>query len=271
VPAYLVTKAVGAGMLLIAAVGTALGWLPSSRFFTAAAPAFALLFTLATTALLVGDLDRPERFWKILARPQWRSWLTRGAVVLMGFALFAVLWWLAHAAGRPDLAAVVAWPAAALAVLAAVYTAFLLAQAEGRDLWQSPLLPWHLLVQSIMAGAAGLLLLGAFLSLEPAASRFLAVILGASAAVNLSVTVLGEFGLPHSSAVGSAAARMITSGRYASHYGSSVLLGNVVPLAAAFLAPDSPLALAAAGALALGGLFLYEWAFVFAPQQVPNS
>jgi Fe-S-cluster-containing dehydrogenase component/formate-dependent nitrite reductase membrane component NrfD len=271
VPAYLVTKAIGSGALFIAAVGTALGWLPPSRFFTAAAPALALLFTLATTALLVGDLDRPERFWKLLARHQWRSWLTRGAIVLMGFALFAALWWLAHAAGRPDLAGVVAWPAAALAVLAAVYTAFLFAQAEGRDLWQSPLLPWHLLVQSVQAGAAGLLVLGAFLSLDPAASRLLAVVLGASAGVNLLVTVLGEFGLPHSSAVGSAAARMITRGRYSGQYGASLALGSVIPLAAAFLAADSPLALAAAGALALGGLFLYEWAFVFAPQQIPNS
>ena len=49
-----------------------------------APPAASLLMTLLTTALLVGDLDRPERFWKILARPQWRSWLTRGALVLIG-------------------------------------------------------------------------------------------------------------------------------------------------------------------------------------------
>ena len=46
------------------------------------------------------------------------------------------------------------WAGAALAVGVACYTAFLFGQAEGRDLWQSPLLPVHLVVQAVMAGAA---------------------------------------------------------------------------------------------------------------------
>jgi formate-dependent nitrite reductase membrane component NrfD len=37
-----------------------------------------------------------------------------------------------------------------------VYTAFLFAQAKARDLWQNPLLPPHLAVQSVLAGAAAL-------------------------------------------------------------------------------------------------------------------
>jgi Fe-S-cluster-containing dehydrogenase component/formate-dependent nitrite reductase membrane component NrfD len=271
VPAYLVTKAIGSGMLLIAAAGTALGWLPESRLFTRAAPALALLLILATTALLVGDLDRPERFWKILARPQWRSWLTRGAVVLIGFAAAALLWWLAHAAARPDLARALAWPASALAVLAAIYTAFLFAQAEGRDLWQSPLLTWHLLVQSVMAGAAGLLLLGPFFGLDAAAARVLAILFGSSLGVDLLITAFGEFGLPHASAVGGAAARMITRGRYAPHYWGSLAAGIAIPLAILLLAREWRGAIAVSAALALAGLFLYEWAFVFAPQRVPNS
>lgn len=271
VPAYLVTKAVGSGMLLIAAAGTALRWLPESPFFTAVAPALSLLLMLLTTALLVGDLDRPERFWKILARPQWRSWLTRGAVALMAFTAAAALWWLAHAAGRPDLARALAWPAAALAVLAAVYTAFLFAQAEGRDLWQSPLLSWHLLVQSVMAGAAGFLLLQPFFGPDEAASRVLVLVFGASLGVDLLVTVFGEFGLPHASAVAGAAARMITRGRYSPHYWVSLAAGTLVPLALVAAGRNSPAALAAASGLAIAGLFLYEWAFVFAPQQIPNS
>ena len=41
------------------------------------------------------------------------------------------------------------WLGIILAVGVAIYTAFLFGQAEGRDLWQSPLLPFHLLVQAL--------------------------------------------------------------------------------------------------------------------------
>ena len=52
---------------------------------------------------------------------------------------------------------------------AAVYTAWLFAQAKARDLWQSPLLPPQLLVQAVASGAGALLLVAAFV--EPAAVR----------------------------------------------------------------------------------------------------
>ena len=44
-----------------------------------------------------------------------------------------------------------------LSVLAAVYTAYLFAQATARDLWQNPLLPSHLFIQALLAGSAVLL------------------------------------------------------------------------------------------------------------------
>ena len=50
-----------------------------------------------------------------------------------------------------------------LAVGVVVYTGFLFGQAEGRDLWQSTLLPVHLLVQGLMAGSAALLVIGLFI------------------------------------------------------------------------------------------------------------
>jgi Fe-S-cluster-containing dehydrogenase component/formate-dependent nitrite reductase membrane component NrfD len=270
VPAYLVTKAAGAGLLILAAAA-ALGLLPSSPLFRTVGPALAFVLAAITAALLVWDLDRPARFWKILVRPQWRSWLTRGAVVLMAFAAAAALLWLANASGNESLASGVAWPAAAIGVLAAVYTAFLLAQAEGRDLWQSPLLSWHMLVQSVVAGAASCLLISPLFDLDPEATRLVAGIFAAGLAVDLFLTVAGEFGLRHASVVARAAARMITRGRYAGHYWSSLAGGILLPLAIVLLARGSPYALAAAGAFALAGLFVYEWAFVFAPQRVPNN
>ena len=36
----------------------------------------------------------------------------------------------------------------------AVYSAFLFNQAKGRDLWQSPVLPLHLIAHAVSAGAA---------------------------------------------------------------------------------------------------------------------
>jgi hypothetical protein len=121
-----------------------------------------------------------------------------------------------------------------------------------------------------MAGAAGFLVIGPLFGLDAAAARTVAGIFAASLAADLLVTA-GEFGLPHTTDVARAAARMITRGRYARHYWASLSGGILLPLAIVALAGTSPLALAAAGALALAGLFTYEWAFVFAPQQVPNS
>jgi Fe-S-cluster-containing dehydrogenase component/formate-dependent nitrite reductase membrane component NrfD len=271
VPAYLVTKAIGAGAFLVAAAGVALGLLPALPLFTTIASFLALLFIALTTGLLVWDLDRPERFWTILVRPQWRSWLTRGAVILIAFPAVAGTFWLAHAAGLSGLARSLLWPGVLLAILSAVYTAFLFAQAEGRDLWQGALLPWHLLVQAVMAGAAALSIVGLFVGIPAEAARVLSWTLGSSLAVNLLLTVGGELLVPHATSDAAAAARMITRGRYAPHYWGSVTGGLVVPLLAIVLAAGSLPAVALAGALSLAGLFSYEWAFVMAPQQVPNN
>ena len=47
----------------------------------------AILLTHATLALLLYDLDRPDRFFYLLVRPQWRSWVARAAWILTGFAI----------------------------------------------------------------------------------------------------------------------------------------------------------------------------------------
>jgi Fe-S-cluster-containing dehydrogenase component/formate-dependent nitrite reductase membrane component NrfD len=271
VPSYLVTKSIGAGMFMIAAAGLALGLLPLTPMFTTVASLCALLFIAITTGLLVLDLDRPTRFWTILIRPQWRSWLARGAFILIGFSGIGGLFFLGHLLGRPDLANVLIWPGVILAALSAIYTAFLFAQAEGRDLWQSTLLPWHLFVQAIMAGAAGLLIAGLFFNPTAAALDVLKWTFGVSLLVNLLITVGGEFGTPHASAVAATAAHLVTRGPYRRQYVFSLVAGLIAPLALVAVAGGSVALLAVAGALSIAGLFAYEWAFVMAPQQVPNN
>jgi formate-dependent nitrite reductase membrane component NrfD len=106
-----------------------------------------------TGAVLIWDLEHPERFYYIFTRPQWRSWLVRGASSSSAYGAVLAL----HFARRLSGDVARGWLAVAglpLALMTAVYTAYLFAQAKARDLWQNPLLPPHLLVQALLAGAA---------------------------------------------------------------------------------------------------------------------
>ena len=63
--------------------------------------------SLVTTVLLVVDLERPERFYYILVRPNWRSWMVWGAYFLTAQGLLTTLW-LGAASFGPHVAARVA-------------------------------------------------------------------------------------------------------------------------------------------------------------------
>ena len=207
----------------------------------------------------------------ILVRPQWRSWLTRGSFILVGFSGLSALFFVAHLFDFAYLVVWLNWPAVALGVLSAIYTGFLFAQAEGRDMWQSALLPWHMLIQAVMGGAAGLLMLSPVLLPSHDVVQTLVWIFGFSLLVNLIITLGEGFAVPHASTVAATAAYMIQRGRYKLHYWGSLIVGILVPLALVVLASTSPELLAFAGLLSVVGLFFYEWAYVMAPQQVPNS
>ncbi|WP_298982575.1 4Fe-4S dicluster domain-containing protein [Caldilinea sp.] len=285
VPAYLVTKGVGAGVFMLLTLAFGLG-LSAFDGVTAAVGGFvSLLFIAATTGLLVYDLERPERFLSIVFRPQWKSWLTRGAFILIGFSTIAGLWWLLETGTLLNLlptglsAALrqpLLWIGGALAVGAAVYTAFLFGQAEGRDLWQSPLLPFHLVVQALMVGAGTLLALDLFLAMPEAFTQFTRVVFVVALLVDLFVTLVGEFSMPHATELAARAAHEISHGRYRRHFWQGgVLLGHAAPLAlmalAFLIAPIAPLLAAIAGVCAIVGLYFFEYAFVMAPQELPNS
>ena len=279
VPAYLVTKSIAAGLFALLAAIWFLDRNVVAEHLYLPASIVALVFLLVTTALLVIDLERPERFLRILTRPQWRSWLTRGAVILVAFSLITTAWvaielattfdWIDRA-NTPGLRTLVFLPGIPLAVGTAIYTAFLFGQAEGRDLWQSPLLPIHLMVQGVMAGSA----VGMLLALGEPQSSFgmiMRTVFIASLITDLAVILLGEFGMPHSSDNAARAAKMITSGKYKTTYRWGVLvLGHLIPIVIAIFVQNAP-ALAVAAIAALIGLYAYEHVFVTAPQEIPNS
>ncbi len=280
VPAYLVTKGIGAGIFLIMAVAWGLGLMPlgGDAPYALLAAAVSVGSIGVTTALLIYDLERPTRFLSILRFPQWRSWLVRGAFILIGFSVVAGLWLLVEAAayfGWTDSVATARTALLAagtpLAVGTAVYTAFLFGQAEGRDLWQSTLLPAHLLIQALMVGAATLGLLSVVLDAPEGLMSLVWWVWMVSLGVDLFVTLVGEFGMPHATDVAAAAAHDITRGKYRHHFWTgSVLVGHLVPFGLLLLG-SSPVLAGAAAVAVIAGLYWFEYAFVMAPQHIPNS
>jgi formate-dependent nitrite reductase membrane component NrfD len=285
VPGYLVTKAIGAGIFMLLSLGLGLNWFEFDDVTVSVAGFLVLLFIGLTTVLLVYDLDKPERFFSILYRPQWRSWLARGAFILVSFSAVAGIWWLLEAGATlnlwsEDVAAAVRpialWLGLPLAIGTSVYTAYLFSQAEGRDLWQSPLLPVHLLIQAFVAGSGALLVVALFLPDAPERLNTVAWMAFAVALVlDLFVILVGEFSIPHASEVAARAAHEISHGHYRrTFWWGGIALGHVAPLAIALATiwlSNEPLLGAVAGLCAIAGLYAYEYAFVMAPQEIANS
>jgi formate-dependent nitrite reductase membrane component NrfD len=285
VPAYLVTKGIGSGIFVLLAIFFGLKIVDFNPLLALAGNFTALIFIGLTTLLLVLDLEKPATFLRIVLRPQMKSWLARGAFILMGFTVVAGLWLVIEGAAyggllNPSLAVATRLPLLTLgfilAIGAAIYTAYLFGQAEGRDLWQSTLLPAHLVIQATMVGSAVLLLLGLIVPMSSTLLITLTWIFGVMLIIDLFVILLGEFGMPHASEVAARAAHDISHGKYRRHFwGGAIGLGHLLPLVLILLAgvgaAVSPLLLAIAALAAVAGLYLFEYVFVMAPQEVPNS
>jgi formate-dependent nitrite reductase membrane component NrfD len=256
---YTWTKGIAAGAYLVPLLMIVTGGLTAaSLLWTLVAPILGGVFLAATGGLLLWDLAQPKRFYMIFTRPQWKSWLVRGAFIIAGYSLVLALHFLASLIDAPSLRSALAVAGVPLAALTAVYTAYLFAQSKARDLWQSALLPPQLLVQALMAGGATLFLAATLL--EPGATTALARLVAVASLVHL-LLVLGEISLAHPTAHARLAVREMTRGRFRAFF-----LVGIVLMAVGSSTPW----LGLVGALsALAGLLAYEHAYVQAGQAVP--
>ncbi len=276
-PTYLVTKNIAGGLFMLLSLGLIFNLFNFDSLTFLAAGFTALVFMLITTILLVKDLSQPKRFLNILLRPQWKSWVARGAYIMVAFTAVAGLWWLLEGAAQVGILPIetvatvrpfAAWIVFPFALGVVIYTAFLLGQAEGRDMWQSNLLPFQLFAQSMMVASGVFLALSAFVNFPANLRGILSILFPASIAINLLLTFAGKHN-SFPSEVALLAFREMTHGRFRNHYWwGGIALGHLVPLAlmVAF-SPFAPIAVACS----VVGLFFYEYAFVMAPQYIPNS
>jgi formate-dependent nitrite reductase membrane component NrfD len=169
--------------------------------------------------------------------------------------------------------------AAIFGAASAGYSAFLFAQAKGRDLWQSPLLLWILLAQAAATGSASLLILTAITGGPISESHSLVVsnvtsalerFLGVSAALH-SMLILSQIALPKYTAEAREAIAAMTHRRRGLVFWSGVIFsGSFLPIVMILCTsygggPRIGIDVGAA-VLVLAGSFIFDEAWIAAGQ-----
>jgi Fe-S-cluster-containing dehydrogenase component/formate-dependent nitrite reductase membrane component NrfD len=268
---YTWTKGLAAGVYLLAIAFPLFGQTPwDNVWVTTIAPLLSMLFLAITGGILIADLAHPLRFYYIFTRPQWKSWLVRGGILIGAYGAMLAVHIVAGLFGRGDVVRIIAPVVGVpLAVLTAAYTAWLFAQAKARDLWQNPIAPVQLVVQAILLGAALLLIAGVVVTtfsrgpgfvLADPELRKLQIVVAASAALHL-LLVAAEHSVVHATAHARLAAWEMVRGRYAGMFRAGIVfvgLGMFAPWLGAWTAVP-----------VLIGVLAHEHAYVQAGQAVP--
>ena len=259
VPAYVWTKAIATGTFLMMAIWNLfIGELSVESEMNGLI--VSLIFMGFTGGLLVKDLDRPDRFLYVLLRPQWKSWLVRGAYIITGFGGLVSLKLLDN---YLELGLAWLWiPGLVFAGLGAVYTAFLFNQARARDLWQTPIQSAiHMLVHAIMAGSVVMMIIA------PDSSQWMANILLWGIVANMMI-MAKEILMPHDTPDTKKAIELMTKGYYSKYFWAGIVIGSLIPIVVLNAFPSM---LLLAGGLVLVGIYLTEFVRIRVPQMIPLS
>ncbi len=264
VAAYIWTKAIATGAVIVPLTASLFGIGDTLLKLKLIGVVCGLLFLAATGALLAADLDQPKRFIYVLLRPQWKSWLVRGAYIITAYAASLALWLLLAIGQQSSVLLDVV--VIALAIATAIYTAFLLAQAKSRDFWQGRLLSVHMLIHALMAGGA-IFLIGLPFAESSQWLLFIRWFVGTAIIARLACDAW-ELATSHSTSDAALTVKLIIRGRYARLYWWGVVaLGGVFPLLFVLLTPNW--AMPIAGVAILIGIYCSEHIWVQAPQRIP--
>ena len=266
---YLLFKEISGGAFF----ATLIYWQMGSQdpLFRWGGPLVAVVGLALTGLLLTLDLEQPSRFYYILTKPNFRSWMVWGTYFITLYGVVLGLWILAEVTGAPALQRVLWFPGLILAVLTTIYTGFLFGQASARDLWLGTPHTIDVAAQAAMGGPAVLLILGTILGTPQAVLRTLGQVILWGMAVHLVIIIFECLVQEAPTRHHERATALITEGRFKNLFWAvAVLGGGFLPiLLLAFGGPGAPGVLAAA--LALLGSFTWEYLWVKAGQAVPIS
>jgi Fe-S-cluster-containing dehydrogenase component/formate-dependent nitrite reductase membrane component NrfD len=270
---YLLTKGISTGALFLGAILWFMG--DRTALSGLAAPLVSSIFSGLTALVLIMDLERPERFYYILTRPNWKSWMARGAFILTAHGAIAGLWVLAWLLGAPSLITVLAVLTLPVALGATGYTGLLFAQGLARDLWQGPHATLDLVAQAAAEGGAALLIAALFIDVDPWVLSTVAWTVAGATALHFLILVTENLLAPSPTLHHELAVRAIREGAYARLFWVGALgLGGLAPLVLFAVAMTSGFSLTVLVPMALvtlAGSLAWEYIWVEAGQCVPIS
>jgi Fe-S-cluster-containing dehydrogenase component/formate-dependent nitrite reductase membrane component NrfD len=267
---YLLAKGVSTGTMFL----SAWMWLAGDRstLVGLVGPLISAIFSVLTAVVLIADLERPERFFYIMTRPNWTSWMARGAFILTAHGAIASLWVLLHLLGWTGGITLLAPLALLVAFAATAYTGLLFAQGLARDLWQGPHATIDLLAQAAAEGSAAMLLAATIFGGDASTIATLGWTLALASLAHLLILTLENLLTPSATLNHELAVRAIRHGAYRQLFWIGALgLGGVAPVLLVAIAGGSLAVLAAAAVVALAGGVSWEYIWVEAGQSVPNS
>jgi formate-dependent nitrite reductase membrane component NrfD len=268
---YVLTKGIATGTMLVSLL---LPLLSGDRLplTTIVGPAISLVFLAITAILLIADLERPERFYYILVRPNWRSWMVWGAYFLTAQGLITTLWIAAAWFGAGRVLAYLLWPAVVCSILTTGYTGFLFAQGLARDLWQGPQATIDLFAQAVVEGTAVLLLASLVPGVsDPRLTRALGITLIVSMLAHVALIVFENLLAPGGTRHHLLAINAIRRGAFARLFWGGAIGVAATSVVVGALFSQVPGGLGIAAVLALAGSFAWEYIWVEAGQSVPLS
>ncbi|MHC4462924.1 MAG: NrfD/PsrC family molybdoenzyme membrane anchor subunit [Planctomycetota bacterium] len=216
--------------------------------------------------ILLDDLGQPSRAWRLFAAFNPRSMLSWGVWFLNIFGLMNLIYTVLLFKDKEVVAKKFACLGLPFAVLTATYTAMLLAQAPGRTLWHSALMPVLFLNGAIISGFAVVMLFSVNkenTELLSKLGRFVAWLIILEVGMVISEIIILLNGGTESVAV----AEFLLSGRFGWLFlGLEIALGAVVPVIILLRARINALSQIVASLLILIGIFAMRYVIVVGGQ-----
>lgn len=217
---------------------------------------------------LLVHLGQPFRAWRVLASFNPRSPLSWGVWFLNIFMFVDLVYIALLLKAKDDAAKKFAYLGVPFAILSATYTAMLLAQAPGRILWHTALMPVLFLNGAIISGTALVMLFSATsrnTELLSKLGRFVAWLV----ILELGMIAAEVIILLNGGTESVATAKFLLSGQFGLLFlGVEVFLGAIIPVVMLLRAKSTVFVQVTASLLILIGIFTMRYVMVIGGQLI---